>query len=183
MSTSDDLREQLAGQIRVLQILVASVAMGPVAFLGYALFMAEQGDQDGAVFMTYLACGAAAAAVAARLFVPSVVVRSQRRQIAAGVWSPPGQSDNSHAAPTTDAGKLAAVYAARTTIAVAILEAAAFFLVLAFLLERNPLALAAAVLLMIVIAAHFPTQTRAVEWVERQLRQLDEDRQVEQLRR
>ncbi|HVX60236.1 MAG TPA: hypothetical protein VHC19_06540, partial [Pirellulales bacterium] len=68
-------------------------------------------------------------------------------------------------------------------IAVAILEGAAFFLVVAYQLERNPLALAVAIPLIIVIAAHFPTPARVAEWVERQLRRLDEDRQLEQLRR
>jgi hypothetical protein len=183
MSTSEDLHAQLAGQVRVLQIIVASVVLGPVAFLGYVLFLAPPGEQDAGLFMTYLACGATAAAVAARLIVPPLVVRSQRRQIAAGVWSPPGQNGNALRAPATDAGKLGAVYTARTMIAVAILEGAAFFLVVAYQLERNPLALAVAIPLIIVIAAHFPSQARVAEWVERQLRRLDEDRQLEQLRR
>ena len=183
MSTSEDLREPLAGQVRVLQIIVASVVLGPVAFLGYVLFMAPPAEKDGGGFMTYVACGVAAAAVAARLFAPPLIVRSQRRQIAAGVWSPSGQTGGRLKTPTTDAGKLAAVYATRTIVAVVVLEGAVFFLVVAYLLERNPLALAAAIPLIVVIAAHFPTQARVAEWVERQLRQLDEDRQLEQLRR
>ncbi len=129
--------------------------MGPVAFLGYVLFLAPPGKQDGGGFMTYVACGAAAAAVAARLFAPPLIVRSQRRQIAAGVWSPSGQTGGPLKTPTTDAGKLAAVYATRTIVAVAVLEGAAFFLVIAYQLERAPFALAGAVLLLVVIAAAF----------------------------
>ena len=185
MSSSDDLRETLAGQVRVLQIIVAAVAFGPAAFLGYVLSTAPAGAAAagaGNVSLTYLACGAAVAAVIARLFVPPFIVRGFRRQIASGAWPPPGQAGASLAAPLSDAGKLAAVYSVRTIVSVAILEGAAFFTVLAYLQERDPLALGAAVLLMSIIAAHFPTRTRVAEWVETQLPQLDEDRQEEQFR-
>ncbi|HUY87152.1 MAG TPA: hypothetical protein VMV10_00300 [Pirellulales bacterium] len=186
MSSGEDLREQLAGQVRVLQIIVAAITFGPLAFLGYVLSTPPPGPPAavaGNVSLTYLACGAAVAAVAAWFVVPPIVLRSVRRQIASGAWPSPGQAGNSPAAPMTDAGKLCAAYTVRTIIAVAILEGAAFFLVFAYQTERDPLALGVAVLLMLMIAAHFPTRTRVAVWVETQLQLLDEGRQAEQFRR
>ncbi len=186
MSSGDDLREQFAGQVRVLQIIVAAVTLGPAIFLGVVLVTAAANGaaaDAGKVLLTYLACGMAVAAAAARLIVPPLVAQKLRRQIAVGAWPPPSQAGNSTAAPMSDAGKLAAVYIVRTIIAVALLEGAAFFLVVAYQTERNPLTLGAAVLLSAMIAAHFPTRTRVAEWVETQLSQLDEDRQAEKFRR
>jgi hypothetical protein len=185
MSIGDDLREQLAGQIRVLQIIVAAITLGPLGFLGYVLLTPLPGPPAagaGKVPLTYMACGAAVAAVIAWLVVPPLVLRSQRRQIAAGQWPPAGSGDNSLAAPMSDAGKLCAAYTARTIVAVALLEGAAFFAIVAYRQEREPLALGAAILLTAVIATHLPTPGRVAAWVEGQLQQLDEDRQAEQFR-
>lgn len=183
MSSGEDLREQLAGQVRVLQIIVAAITLGPVIFLGVVLAMPPGAKPGGGnISLTYLACGAAAAAVLARLVVPPLLVRGFRRQIAAGAWPPPG-AGNSPAAPLSDAGKLAAVNTVRTIVSVAILEGAAFFLIVAYQTERNPLSLGPAVLLVLMIAAHFPTRGRVADWVEMQLPRLDEDRQLEQFRR
>ena len=183
MSSSEDLRQQLAGQVRVLQIIVAAITLSPAIFLGVVLATPPGAKPAGGnVSLTYLACGAAVAAVLARLVVPSLLVRSFRRQIAAGAWPPPSQTGNSPAAPMSDAGKLAGVYTVSSIIAVAILEGAAFFLIVAFQAERHPWAASAAVLLVLMIAAHFPTRSRAAEWIETQLPRLDEDRQEQQLR-
>jgi hypothetical protein len=186
MSTTNDLREELSAQIRVLQIIVTAVALGPLVYLGVVVSMAPPAGPpaaQGGLSSTLMACAMAAAAVTAWLVVPPLVTRKFRRQIAAGAWPPTDASVDSHAAPMSDAGKLGAVYNVRTIIAVALLEGATFFLVFAYQHERNPLALGVGVALMVGIALHLPTPTRVVEWVERQLVRLAEDRQAEQFRR
>lgn len=185
MSIGEDLREELAGQVRVLQIIVAAIAFGPLSFLGYVLSTPPPGGQAagaGNGSLTYIACGAAVAAVVAWLVVPPLVLRNQRRQIAAGQWPSSGSGDDSPAAPMSDAGKLCAAYTVRTIVAVALLEGAAFFAIVAYQTEREPLALGPAALLILMIAAHFPTRTRVAAWVEGQLQRLDEDRQMERFR-
>ena len=87
MSTSDNSPEQFAGQVRVLQIIVAAVTLGPLIYLGVVLSTAPPGNRgaDGSDgLLTYLAFGMAAAAVIARLVVPPLVALRFRRQIAAG---------------------------------------------------------------------------------------------------
>lgn len=174
MSTSDDLREQLAIQVPEMQFFVVLFVLLPVfqPFL-FPLPLLAASDQ---------ACGMALAMVAARMIVPPLVVRSQCRQIARGGWSP-DWAFNRHISPTSDAGKLTAVYGTRLFIAVALLQCAASSLVGAYQIELEPLALGAAALLILLIAAHFPTRARVGEWVERQLRLHNDDRQLEQFRR
>ncbi|HET6879379.1 MAG TPA: hypothetical protein VFI31_04465 [Pirellulales bacterium] len=186
MSTGQNWQDQCAAQVRVLRIIVTAITLGPLVYLGVVLFALPPGGGAagvGQLSFTYLACGMAVVSVAAWAIAPSVVARKLRRQIAAGTWPPPGQNETSLAAPSSDAGKLCAVYQVRTIIAIAILEGAAFFLVFAYQQHRDPWALGVAVLLMVMIAAHLPTRARVAEWVERQLLGLEEDRQLEQFRR
>ena len=186
MSTSQDWQKQCAAQVRVLKIIVTAITLGPLIYLGVVSFTVPPGGAAagvGAVPFTNLACGMAAIAVAASLIAPPLVARKFRRQIAAGTWPPPRQAQNSLAAPLNDAGKLCLLYNFRTIIAIAILEGAAFFLVFAYQQVRDPWALGVALLLMVMIAAHLPSRARVIEWVERQLLGLEEDRQLEQFRR
>lgn len=170
MSTSDDLREQLARQVPEMQFIavlfVILLAFQPFLFPLPLLATTDQ------------ACGMALAMVAARLIVPPLAVRSFCRRIARGAWSP-DWAFNRHVSPTSDAGKLTAVYGTRLFIAVALLECAASSLAFAYQIGREPLALGAAALLILLIAAHFPTSARVGEWVEWQLRLLNDDRQLE----
>lgn len=186
MSTNGDPEEQFAAQVRVLQIIVAAVTLGPLVYLGVVLSTApprKPAAGIGEVSFTHLACGMAAVAVVAWLVVPLFAARKFRRQIAAGAWPPPGQSSGPLAAPLSDAAKLCALYTVRTIIAVAILEGATFFLVFAYQQQRDPSALGVAVVLMATIAAHLPTRSRVAEWIKRQLEQLEEDRQTQHFHR
>lgn len=181
MSTSDDVQDPFAGQVRVLQIIVGAITLGPLVFLGVVFSIPPKPEAAAdKTLLTYLACGLAAAAVVARLLIPPLVAIRFRRQIAAGTWPPPGQAANLHAAPLDDAGKLCALYTIRTIIAIAILEGAAFFLVTAYQIERNLLALGIAGVLIVTIALHLPTRARVAAWVEGQLQRLNDDRQAEQ---
>jgi hypothetical protein len=58
-----------------------------------------------------------------------------------------------------------------------LLEGAAFFATIAYMLERNPLALATAIVLLGTLAARFPTSDRVNAWLDRQLGLLQEERQ------
>ena len=51
-------------------------------------------------------------------------------------------------------------------------EGWAFFALIAYLVEGSPVALGLGILLALAIAAHFPTQSRAVRWVEQELETL-----------
>jgi hypothetical protein len=57
----------------------------------------------------------------------------------------------------------------------ALFEGAAFFLLVAYLVERSPWSLAAAIVMIIGVALHFPTQQRVADWIERQTSLLQEE--------
>lgn len=181
MSNSNDVQDPFAGQVRVIQFIVGAITLGPLVYLGVVFSIPPKPEAGGdETLLTYLACGMAVASVIAWLLIPPLVTATFRRKIAAGTWPPPGQAANLHAAPLNDAGKLCAAYTIRTIIAIAILEGAAFFLVTAYQIERNPLALGVAGLLIVMIALHMPTRSRVATWVDGQLQRLNDDRQAEQ---
>jgi hypothetical protein len=67
----------------------------------------------------------------------------------------------------------------KTIFAAAVLEGAAILLLIAHLVEDSPLSLGVAIVLIVVLAAHFPTESRVDGWIEDQTRLLDEERQVD----
>ena len=58
-----------------------------------------------------------------------------------------------------------------------LLEGGAFFAVIASMLERNPIALVTAIVLLAHLVARFPTADRVNDWLDRQLGLLQEERQ------
>lgn len=182
MSNDGGVREQWTR--RTLQYIVATFVIGQSAFLANVLWKPPGAGAGGAgnVSLTPLACGGAVAAVAALYFLLPIIVRSKRRQLASNISPMPGLTDDLLVTELNDVRKLHDLYIVRTVVAINFLLAAAFFLVVAYDKERDPLALVVAVLMTIMIAAHFPTRARIATWVERQLPQLEEDRQMEQFR-
>jgi hypothetical protein len=78
--------------------------------------------------------------------------------------------------PAGYTGKLAPLYQTQLIIGAAILESGAFFAAIAYMVERNPLALATAIVLLGALAARFPTADRINAWLDRQLGLLQEER-------
>jgi hypothetical protein len=168
--------------VRTLQIIVAALVVGCSIFLAIVFVIAAGSSKvpDPPLF-TYIALAFAAGAVGARLIIPRIFAAQARRKILAGTWGVVG--GNSPASDTgpaehDDASKLAQVLMARTILAAAILEGAAFLLLIAHLVEHSPLSLAAAIVLIVVLAAHVPTQSRVDRWIEDQTRLLNEERQL-----
>ncbi len=58
-------------------------------------------------------------------------------------------------------------------------EGLGFFGTIAYLVEGNPIALSLAVLMILGVAAHFPTQGRIVGWVQRQLEAVEVDKMTQ----
>jgi len=78
--------------------------------------------------------------------------------------------------PASTTGKLVQLFQSQLIIGAALLEGAAFFAGIAYMLERSPLALATAIVLLIALAARFPTSGRVHAWFDRQRELIEEDR-------
>jgi hypothetical protein len=77
-----------------------------------------------------------------------------------------------------DVAPLAAIYQTRTIVAAAMLEGAAFFAVTAFMIGRQSLALYVAMALVVLILSQFPTAPRLESWLETELTNIHQMRQL-----
>jgi hypothetical protein len=181
-----DERASLAPSfLRTLQIIVVAMTVGVTAFLFVALaVVGPPGKGPSPPVVTYLAIAMAAVMLATRAIAPGIFVAYARRSIAAGTWKGYGGAmpavSAELAGPDSDVAKLGQVFTGRTIVAAAMIEGAAMFSVVAFLVEHSVLSLGLAIVLLAVLTAHVPTRARAQRWLEEQTRLLNQERQFSQ---
>jgi hypothetical protein len=179
--------------------LVAGVLMAVVAAVIVDLATRPQvGAQQGAAaagagvfgargaggtlpIITYCALAFAVVLLPLSFLVPVLVTDRSRQQMAQGKAPPSlgggaAGSRTGAGLPATETGMLAALYPANHLIGAALTEGAAFFAAVAYLVERNPLALGVALLLVVVLIARFPTIERVERWIDQQREKLSDDR-------
>jgi hypothetical protein len=167
---SDEQRAYLARATLTMQIIVGALAAGVILFGGIVLALRPlQGGAplDGSL-LTYMAAGAAFMALVAAMVIPSVLLRSQRQAIVAGTSTLVAGSIGGEPLPEAhrELGPLVAVYQTCLIIRSAILEGAAFFALVAYQLEQQPLSLAAAGMLLLFLLAKFPTRSKVEDAIE-----------------
>jgi hypothetical protein len=181
-------RDVLAKQVRVLQLVVAAMISGILMFLIVVCLTAGHGPaQEEHPIVTTIALAMAALCVILRLIVPDVVVSAARRKIlrgeynpgASATWAAKRQALEAFFRRTGDAGRLMAVYMTTTVLAGAILEGAAFLLLVAYLVDRQAVSLAVAIAILVALAAHMPWRARVFAWIDRELGHLEQQRQFD----
>lgn len=150
--------------VRTMQIVCGALMMGVVSFLGVVIFIRiGKGVQPAPVvpIVACLAAGMAALMTVVRLVVPLLVTRSAIKQITV-------------IRPLNDIRKLDlyGVYQTQMIVGCALLEGAAFFNLISFLIEGQVWSLGIVAALLAMMAASFPTLERVDGWAEDQLRQL-----------
>ena len=178
------------------QIIVGALIAGVLIFLVIATVVdlalkpdagppARVGADAGAhpaqsvPILTYSAIVVGAACLPMSLIVPRLVAKQQRLAMVGGK-SLPGQSPAStpalrpEAVPTAPIG-LPLAYLNQLIVGAAMNEGAAFFAGVAYLVEKNPIALAVALVLIAGLIARFPTASRVERWIEQQQEKLRED--------
>ena len=156
--------------IRNVQIIVFALAVGPTVFAGIALFqrMNQPPQQDN--LMPSLAAGFAVTGLAVRIFIGRLTVANQRDRIAAGSWSiGPNASPAGLPVNMTNGDRLLFVFQQKTIVESAIVEGAAFFVIVSFLIAGQGWSLAVAGVLVLVNLFPFPTYDRVENWVRYQL--------------
>ena len=175
----------LSDPVRVMQIIVFALTMGLLFFLAVVCLAAPggmRGALDAVPLLTSIGLGLAVIMFLTRAIVLQVMTGNARRAILRGtpdigpwtVFSLP--SDRA-------AGQLVAFYQTRMIVSAAQMEGIAFFFLIAHFVERSPWSLVAAVVMIFGVASHFPTQRRVAGWVEQQMFLLQEERQLEPMRR
>jgi hypothetical protein len=171
----------LVGLVRTVQIIVGALTGGCVTFLVVVLVaVGVPGLPDSPPIMAWVAAVIAAVMVLLRLMIPAIFVARSRRKIRQGAFkSPIGKFPAvslEAAGPDSAQNALAQVFLSKTILAAAILEGAVFLLLVAYLVEHAPMSLMLAVLLIVALALHVPTQSQAEGWLQDQTRLLGEER-------
>jgi hypothetical protein len=166
------------GLVRTMQIIVAALMVGCLCLLVVALAVKGGPKQTSAMSMsTYLLSAASVCLVLAGYALTGVFVARARRKIRLGTWSSPVQHvDAEWAKQNTDIGKLVQVLVSQTILAASIMESAVLLSLVAYFLEQSPLSLTLAVLLILALAAYFPTADKIETWLDEQMRLLEEER-------
>ena len=119
--------------------------------------------------ITYVAVAFGAMLLPMSFVVPVLVSKQQRQAMLSGKTTdganPAIATGNRSDAPI---GGLPAAFLIQLIIGCAISEGAAFFALVAYLLEKNPLSLIMALMLIAAIIARFPTSGRVGRWIEQQ---------------
>jgi hypothetical protein len=180
--SDDSWREEMGRVIRPLQVIVAALVMGCLFLLTVVTLMPSSGPAPQQAWINYMGLAFVLAALIAHEVAVRWIVSRGRRRIAAGTIPPaanspgPGLSGQDFLARMGDAGLLYIVYQARTIAGAAIVEGAAFLMLVIFMMERQPWTVAVAIVLIAGIALHFPTHASVCQWIDRQLRLMSEER-------
>jgi hypothetical protein len=164
---SPDTSDSLAPRIRVMQIIGSALVMGLLIFMGVSLFLRTTGKfrnpPPDVPIISYVAAGFCGIQLIAFFFVPGIMVKAGRRRIGANVGPLGAGLVSAHST-----GSLCGLYQTSMIVGDALLEGAALFLIIAFLIEGELIALLLAVFLLIILILQIPTRSRVERWIERQ---------------
>jgi hypothetical protein len=173
--------DPLARFTRSCQIIIGAQAIGVVAFLVIILLFVPRLGNGGAAnaglaanlpIITYASAAVGASVLVLSFVVPRLVVSQSLKQLAKKTALNPDKSDDE------DTAALLPIYQSQLMVGAALLEGGAFFAAIAYMLERQPLALVAAGILLGVLVTRAPTRERLRGWVDQQLEQVGEERQA-----
>ena len=150
--------------VRTMQIITGALLAGVIMF-GVVSTMAvlnraapNPAQPPQAPIITYLAVGMTLMELGLRAVIPDLVAR----QNIARMQDSLDDSDQSRL-------RLASVYQTRMIIGMALCEGAAFFALIAWMLEGNVLAIGTAGFLVLVMLTAFPTRDRVESWIRDQI--------------
>jgi hypothetical protein len=178
--------EDATKTVRILQFIVSAMCAGVLFFLVIVLSIAPQFKLPAPLQPISLALIAAIFAgigLIARAVVVWKLTVKARREIVNGTYAPLGPRLPSGSLPSDDgechdAGYLLSVFQTKTIISGALFEGVSFFATIAYLIEGDPVSLGLAVVLILGLAAHFPTRSRVIGWVERQLEVVGQEKML-----
>ncbi len=150
-------RPDVAGQTRVLQIIVGALLMGVVFFAGFVVVTGALQQPPGGRVLSYVAVGMGALMAVLHVVIPGVIERAALANQGVG------------ANPQSMVG----VYVIRTIVAVALLEGAAFVSVVALMIEHHPWVLGVTGVMLVLMALQIPSRTRVEHWLESRLMERD----------
>jgi hypothetical protein len=165
----------------MIDILPKQPAVVPLEAVPGANIFAGWGIGGTVPIITAMVVAVALVELPLAFVIPALVTRRGRQQIAqtaspspqpGGAVVPPAVP----ATPSTETGRLAALHLPSLLIGAAMIEGLAFFAAIAYWIERNPIALGLAVVLIALLIARIPSAGRVERWIERQREKLIDER-------
>jgi hypothetical protein len=182
MMAAANWREVLPARVRGMQIIVVALVLGCLFFAVVSLIMSNKLEaKNESNLITVIALGVVVLTIVPRVVAPAIMVSAGRKKILGGIREKSAEQESGARASSFDVSEnavgqqLIALLQGKLVISAALIEGPTFFLLVAYMLERSPIALAAAGILMVILALHFPTLDRASNWIEDQLRLLKEE--------
>jgi len=155
----------LEQSLKTMPIIAQALITGVIGFLAVAWFIKSDPDPNaGAPMMTYMAAGFTLINLSIRAVIMSVIPKNQIQL---------------HRQYITDSEegrkRLAGIYQTRMIIGMALCEGSAFFVIIAWMLESNDLALGVIVFILVVMISSFPFRQRVLDWIEVQIFELNSE--------
>ena len=144
---------------RISQIIAGALVMGVVIFACIAFFIAK-GDGPQFPMMSLMAIGFAGVATVMRFVIPTVIVNGGKAQL-------------KQTAADEQPMVLAGLYQTKTIVGMALLEGAAFFNLIAYIMEKQVWTYGVVAFLLAVMAISFPSQGQFESWAEEMKRDLN----------
>jgi hypothetical protein len=165
-----------------MRIISAALISGVIVFLVVVLFVIKSDPKPGSPLLTYMGLVFGALALVFAFIVPGLIGGSIKQALVDGKRVDlPGQFK---ASPEVGIiGNLLFLFQTRLIIGHAILEGAAFFNLVAYMLERQDVSLAIVGLLVGAMLVKFPTRGKVESWLADETRSIDELRSLRPDRR
>ncbi len=199
--TNPEAKDPTAMVVLASQIITGALIAGPIPVLIIAFFIGPilgqpppgAGQPGGAAaagqvpegsfqtILSYAAIGAGALAILLSSIAPRLISSSASKSVAPSTpAAQPGKSAGKGKRPgpqTADElrAKLLPQFQAQLIVRAAVLEGAAFFGAVAYLLTGNPVPACVTVALLVPMLVDFPTRTKVESWLERQQEKLRDD--------
>ena len=144
---------------RISQIIAGALMMGVVVFACIAFFIAK-GDGLPFPMISFMAIGFAGVTTVMRFVVPTIILNGGKAQL-------------KQAATDEQPMVLAGLYQTKTIVGMALLEGAAFFNLIAYIMEKQVWTYGVVAFLLAVMAISFPSQGQFESWAEEMKRDLN----------
>ena len=170
--------EDIGRVVFTTRIIVASMAAGVLLFGLFVLAAQGINLQAPLGLLTAFAIVFGFSTVPLWFVVPSMLAANQMRQIVQFPSRKGHELESDATVRQQDAHQLALLFQTKTLVGCALFEGAAFFALVAFLLEHHIASLVVATVLVMGILSQFPTLGGTIDWIEQRLRQIDELRSL-----
>jgi hypothetical protein len=177
MTNPDERDSLLRKNLKVMQIIAGALFLGVMGFTTIVLVLvatgsivpggAPAGNPPIISFVAVLIWGVQAPLA---ILLPGLQTRNGLKTIVSRNW--PASRGANPASFSTDANKLLALRQTTLITSLALLEGAAFFAGVSYLLEGRVFVLAVVVVALLQMLMNFPTEYRVRTWLETELDQL-----------